>query len=260
MFIHNYSHTFFLLLRGPISQVVLHDCRQRDVSQTLMSIHGWVRGFRMCKTSSLQLLLGQLGTSVGSHPSEELENVHWLRGAWNQQHGSIFPWFRCLMWKAWFVVGCSHWYYTLQWHIHLISSEQRAKLLLHFEWRYADSWLWEWYESDSFAWNNESSFFLIGLRCTHCTFEDLHNAEAEAELVSFEVSICLFWNNYYLLYCPVKSDILSFHFHNHLSDRSFALLSRAMVASCQARPSVRIVLMMEEGKPKQTTCHASFPR
>ena len=75
MFIHNYSHTFFLLLRGPISQVVLHDCRQRDVSQTLMSIHGWVRGFRMCKASSLQLLLGQLGTSVGSHPSEELENV-----------------------------------------------------------------------------------------------------------------------------------------------------------------------------------------
>ena len=70
MFIHNYSHTFFLLLRGPISQVVLHDCRQRDVSQTLMSIHGWVRGFRMCKTSSLQLLLGQLGTPVGSHPSE----------------------------------------------------------------------------------------------------------------------------------------------------------------------------------------------
>jgi len=89
MFIHNYSHTFFLLLRGPISQVVLHDCRQRDVSQTLMSIHGWVRGFRMCKTSSLQLLLGQLGTSVGSHPSEELENVHWSRGAWNQQHGSF---------------------------------------------------------------------------------------------------------------------------------------------------------------------------
>ena len=164
------------------------------------------------------------------------------------------------MWKAWFVVGCSHWYYTLQWHIHLISSEQRAKLLLHFEWRHADSWLWEWYESDSFAWNNESSFFLIGLRCTHCTFEDLHNAEAEAELVSFEVSICLFWNNYHLLYFPVKSDILSFHFHNHLSDRSFALLSRAMVASCQARPSVRIVLMMEEGKPKQTTRHASFPR
>ena len=85
MFIHNYSHTFFLLLRGPISQVVLHDCRQRDVSQTLMSIHGWVRGFRMCKTSSLQLLLGQFG----SHPSEELENVHWSRGAWNQQHGSF---------------------------------------------------------------------------------------------------------------------------------------------------------------------------
>lgn len=163
------------------------------------------------------------------------------------------------MWKAWFVVGCSHWYYTLQWHIHLISSEQRAKLLLHFEWRYADSWLWEWYESDSFAWNNESSFFLIGLRCTHCTFEDLHNAEAEAELVSFEVSICLFWNNYYLLYCPVKSDILSFHFHNHLSDRSFALLSRAMVASCQARPSVRIVLMMEEGTPKQTTRRVQSP-
>ena len=163
------------------------------------------------------------------------------------------------MWKAWFVVGCSHWYYTLQWHIHLISSEQRAKLLLHFEWRYADSWLWEWYESDSFAWNNESSFFLIGLRCTHCTFEDLHNAEAEAELVSFEVSICLFWNNYYLLYCPVKSDILSFHFHNHLSDRSFALLSRAMVSSCQARPSVRIVLMMEEGTPKQTTRRVQSP-
>lgn len=145
-------------------------------------------------------------------------------------------------------------------HLAVDTSQQRAKLLLHFEWRYAGSWLWEWYESDSFAWNNESSFFLIGLRCTHCTFEDLHNAEAEAELVSFEVSICLFWNNYYLLYCPVKSDILSFHFHNHLSDRSFALLSRAMVASCQARPSVRIVLMMEEGKPKQTTCHASFPR
>ena len=30
----------------------------------------------------------------------------------------------------------------------------------------------------------------------HCTFEDFHNAE----LVSFEVSICLFWNNYYLLF------------------------------------------------------------
>ena len=34
----------------------------------------------------------------------------------------------------------------------------------------------------SFAGENESSFFLVGLRCTHCTFEDLHNAEAEAEL------------------------------------------------------------------------------
>ena len=127
MFIHNYSHTFFLLLRGPIFKVVLHDCRQRDVSQTLMSIHGWVRGFRMCKTSSLQLLLGQLGTSVGSHPSEELENVHWLRGAWSQQHGSIFPWFRCLLWKAWFVVGCLYCHYILQWYTsHFIWAKSKA--------------------------------------------------------------------------------------------------------------------------------------
>ena len=60
-------------------------------------------------------------------------------------------------------------------------------------------------------------------------------------------------------FCPVKSYILSFHFHIHLSDRSFALLSRAMVASCQARPSVRIVLKMEEGTPKQTTRRVQSP-
>ena len=37
----------------------------------------------------------------------------------------------------------------------------------------------------SFAGNNESYLFLIGLRCTHCAFEDLHNAGH----VSFEVGV-----------------------------------------------------------------------
>ena len=127
------------------------------------------------------------------------------------------------MWKAWFVVGCSHWYYTLQWHIHLISSEQRAKLLLHFEWRYAEhSWLREWYESDWVAivclkqwifllpyWLEMHSLHI--LRLAQC--------RGRGRAVSFEVSICLFWNNYYLLYFPVKSYMLSFLFHNHLSDQ-----------------------------------------
>ena len=121
--------------------------------------------------------------------------------------------------------------------------------VLHFDSTHAGSWLREWYESDWVAivcWQQRSYFFL--------EVHSLHVqrlAQCRACLF-WGKCICLFWNNYYLLYCPVKSDILSFHFHNHLSDRSFALLSRAMVSSCQARPSVRIVLMMEEGTPKQS--------
>jgi len=79
--------------------------------------------------------------------------------------------------------------------------------------------------------------------------------------------ICLFWNNYYLLYCPVQSYILSFistftclidRLHAHLlwDLQARRSLSRAMAASCQARPSVRIV--DGRGKLKQTTRPQAF--
>jgi len=122
--------------------------------------------------------------------------------------------------------------------------------VLHFDSTHAGSWLREWYESDWVAivcWQQRSYFFL-----------EMHSLHVQRlapcrACLFWGKCICLFWNNYYLLYCPVQSDILSFHFHTHLSDRSFAcpsalrpassviILSRAMAASCQARPSVRIV-------------------
>ena len=126
-----------------------------------------------------------------------------------------------------------------------LSKEQ----VLHFDSTHAGSWLRDqmWL---SFAGNNDPTSFLFAW------VHSLHVrrlAQCRASCLFWGKCICLFWNNYYLLYCPVKSDILSFHFHIHLSDRSFAcpsalrptrsaiILSRAMAASCQARPSVRIV-------------------
>ena len=126
-----------------------------------------------------------------------------------------------------------------------LSKEQSAQFCS----THAGSWLREWYESDWVAivcWQQRSYFFL--------EVHSLHVqrlAQCRACLF-WGKCICLFWNNYYLLYCPVQSYILSFistftclidRLHAHLlwDLQARRSLSRAMAASCQAWPSVRIV-------------------
>jgi len=141
-----------------------------------------------------------------------------------------------------------------------LSKEQSAQFCS----THAGSWLREWYESDWVAivcWQQRSYFFL--------EVHSLHVqrlAQCRACLF-WGKCICLFWNNYYLLYCPVQSYILSFistftclidRLHAHLlwDLQARRSLSRAMAASCQARPSVRIV--DGRGKLKQTTRPQAF--
>ena len=100
-----------------------------------------------------------------------------------------------------------------------LSKEQ----VLHFDSTHAGSWLREWYESDWVAivcWQQRSYFFLIGVRCTHCAFKDLHNAEH----VSFEVSVFVCFETI-TTYFIAQSNLTYFLFISTftcLSDRSFA--------------------------------------
>ena len=140
------------------------------MSQTLMSIHGWVRGFRMCKTSSLQLLLGQLGTPVGSHPSER----RWRTFIGQEEHeiSNMVPYFPdfvayCGKRGSWLVarIGITPCSGYISFHL---SKEQSCSSISNEDMLTRDfengSSLTAWI---SFAGDNDSSFFfLIGLRCT----------------------------------------------------------------------------------------------